>query len=505
MVLTQKKINDAILKAECCLASKTIKYFNQLSYGKDDMNLFKCINVLDIAIETLCKFEIVGSTSECPCTIEGTFLIEGLNQLIQFNNDGTGYVNNQAFIWYIDNSVVHVIFPNQQCYQTSGDGIPELGTECASYTWDNLAIEIYIGNPGDPLSRTLIYDAGFDEIHNTEELIADFNQNNTVGAQIELNCTEECCYYFFTNLPTNLGNQIIFFYGFHTLGASPLESQDCGENYTFNYTCDENGNLILNNFNDFLTYIASLNITNPPFTDTDITLSILDNNDNLQDSVTVSSNDTPEEIVNQFNEENTLNLVMQYNAPNNYQIYSPLFNNYTNYTFSITEQSFITTLDLTNYTWGGYKQFIAFTPYSSPPIYVPTPPYTFELFPGVSNVVDFVNQLTIWLNNQTSYNMIVSLDNNILTFITNSSDFYQMFAGAGYVKLITYINDLDEGEEANSEFFVPITYQTTFQGAETLNLINQEECTPETIEQTCLSNKQIGDIINYINKTCTDC
>jgi hypothetical protein len=388
MILTQKKINDAILKAKCCLASKTIKYFNQLSYGKDDMNLFKCINVLDIAIETLCKFEIVGSTSECPCTIEGTFLIEGLNQYIQFNNDGTGYINNQAFIWYIDNSVVHVLFE---------------------------------------------------------------------------------------------------------------------EEYTFNYTCDENGNLILSNFNDFLTYIASLNITNPPFTDTDITLSILDNNDNLQDSVTVSSNDTPEEIVNQFNEENTLNLVMQYNAPNNYQIYSPLFNNYTNYTFSITEQSFITTLDLTNYTWGGYKQFIAFTPYSSPPIYTPTPPYTFELFPGVSNVVDFVNQLTIWLNNQTSYNMIVSLDNNILTFITNSSDFYQMFAGAGYVKLITYINDLDEGEEANSEFFVPITYQTTFQGAETLNLINQEECTPETIEQTCLSNKQIGDIINYINKTCTDC
>jgi hypothetical protein len=377
MILTQKKINDAILKAKCCLASKTIKYFNQLSYGKDDMNLFKCINVLDIAIETLCKFEIVGSTSECPCTIEGTFLIEGLNQYIQFNNDGTGYVNDQAFIWYIDNSVVHVLFE---------------------------------------------------------------------------------------------------------------------EEYTFNYTCDENGNLILSNFNDFLTYIASLNITNPPFTDTDITLSILDNNNNLQDSVTISSNDTPEEIVNQFNEENTLNLVMQYDAPNNY----------TNYTFSITEQSFITTLDLTNYTWGSYNQFIAFTPYSSPPIYTPTPPYTFELFPGVLNVVDFVNELTIWLNNQTSYNMTVSLDNNILTFITNSSDFYQMFVGAGYVKLITYIDDVTD-VEINSELFVPITYQTTFQGAETLNLINQEECTPETIEQTCLSNKQIGDIINYINKTCTDC
>jgi hypothetical protein len=504
MILTQKKINDAILKAKCCLASKTIKYFNQLSYGKDDMNLFKCINVLDIAIETLCKFEIVGSTSECPCTIEGTFLIEGLNQYIQFNNDGTGYVNNQAFIWYIDNSVVHVLFNGE--YSTPTAVIPDpidwpISASCEIQDND---IEIYnsvsIFSPENVSIFTV--NAGFTT---TEEFIDLFNSENTIGASVSLvngnlvfsnlnDPNQEFSLVFGECVANDAFVELVISSTFVSSGT-----------YTFNYTCDENGNLILSNFNDFLTYIASLNITNPPFTDTDITLSILDNNDNLQDSVTVSSNDTPEEIVNQFNEENTLNLVMQYNAPNNYQIYSPLFNNYTNYTFSITEQSFITTLDLTNYTWGGYKQFIAFTPYSSPPIYVPTPPYTFELFPGVSNVVDFVNELTIWLNNQTNYNMIVSLDNNILTFITNSSDFYQMFAGAGYVKLITYINDLDEGEEDNSEFFVPITYQTTFQGAETLNLINQEECTPETIEQTCLSNKQIGDIINYINKTCTDC
>jgi hypothetical protein len=493
MVLTQKKINDAILKAECCLASKTIKYFNQLSYGKDDMNLFKCINVLDIAIETLCKFEIVGSTSECPCTIEGTFLIEGLNQLIQFNNDGTGYVNNQAFIWYIDNSVVHVIFPNQQCYQTSGDGIPELGTECASYTWDNLAIEIYIGNPGDPLSRTLIYDAGFDEIHNTEELIADFNQNNTVGAQIELNCTEECCYYFFTNLPTNLGNQIIFFYGFHTLGASPLESQDCGENYTFNYTCDENGNLILNNFNDFLTYIASLNITSPPFTDTNITLSILDNNDVLQDTVTVSSNDTPEEIVNQFNEDNTLNLVMQYNAPNNYQVYSPLFNGYAGYTFftwNQVEAPFTALFNITS--WGNTSQALEFTDSNNIV-------YTFSN-PGGGDETTFMLLLEAWLETQP-FEMTVVFNENVMTFSTNDP----LFSGTQPSSVqLTLIEGIEE-TSYDSPFTTNVVYETTFESAETLNLINQEECTPETIEQTCLSNKQIGDIINYINKTCTDC
>jgi hypothetical protein len=492
MVLTQKKINDAILKAECCLASKTIKYFNQLSYGKDDMNLFKCINVLDIAIETLCKFEIVGSTSECPCTIEGTFLIEGLNQLIQFNNDGTGYVDGQAFIWYIDNSVVHVIFPNQ-CYQTSGNGIPELGNECSIYIWENFLIEIYIQTDGNPLSRNLIYNADFDQIHNTEELIADFNQNNTVGAQIELNCIDECCYYVFTNLPTDLGNELVFIYGPHLLGTNPLESQDCGENYTFNYTCDENGNLILNNFNDFLTYIASLNITSPPFTDTDITLSILDSSDNLLDTVTVSSNDTPEEIVNQFNEDNTLNLVMQYNAPNNYQVYSPLFNDYTDYTFTWNqvEAPFTALFNITS--WGNTSQTLEFTDSNNIV-------YTFSN-PSGGDETTFMLLLEAWLETQP-FEMTVVFNENVMTFSTSDP----LFSGTPQPSSVQ-LTLIEDSEETNydSPFTTNVVYETTFEGAETLNLINQEECTPETIEQTCLSNKQIGDIINYINKTCTDC
>jgi hypothetical protein len=374
MILTQKKINDAILKGKCCLASKTIKYFNQLSYGKDDMNLFKCINVLDIAIETLCKFEIVGSTSECPCTIEGTFLIEGLNELIQFNNDGTGYVNGEFFTWYTQNDVVYI-----------------------------------------------------------------------------------------------------------SLGI-----------YTFNYTCDENGNLILSNFNDFLTYISSLNITNSPFTDTNITLSILDSSDTLLDTVTVSSNDTPEEIVNQFNEDNTLNLVMQYNTPNDYQVYSPLFNDYTNYTFTWNqvEAPFTALFNITS--WGNTSQTLDFTDSNNIV-------YTFSN-PGGGDETTFMLLLEAWLETQP-FEMTVVFNENVMTFSTSDP----LFSGTQPSSVQLTLIEGAEETSYDSPFTTNVIYETTFEGAETLNLINQEECTPETVEQTCLSNKQIGDIINYINKTCTDC
>lgn len=469
MILTEKKINDAILKAKCCLASKTIKYFNQLSYGKDDMNLFKCINVLDISIEILSKFKIVGSTSECCCTIEGTYLIEELNILIQFNSDGTGYVNGQAFTWFVQESTVYILF---------GQYLTPTVIIADPVNWPLAPTEVGISSP---IENTIFNSgAGF---ATTEDFINAFNSENNAGSHVSLVDGN----LIFTNLPEP--NQQFLLLFSDSIIEDTLTSSEA---YTFNFECDENGNLILDNFNNFWSFLSELNNNNPPLENTDITLSILDNDDVLQDTVTVSSNSTPEEIVNQFNEENTLNLVMQYTDSNTYQVYSPLYENYTDYTFTWNQVEAPFTALLNILDWGSTSQTVQFTDANNDV-------YTFSN-PGGGDETTFMLLLEAWLETQP-FEMTVVFNESVITFSTSDPLFYGMQPSSVQLTLI------EGAEETNydSPFTTNVVYEAAFQQAEELNLINQEKCTPETVEQTCLSNKQIGDIINYINKTCTDC
>ena len=95
MILNQTTLNNAILKAKCCLANKTIEYFDKLALGIDKDCLFKEAIVLKGYIETLSDFQIVGSKTTCDCYIDGNYNFQiddsSLGQGIQFLSDGTGY------------------------------------------------------------------------------------------------------------------------------------------------------------------------------------------------------------------------------------------------------------------------------------------------------------------------------------------------------------------------------------------------------------------------------
>ena len=98
MILTPLKIQLAIIKAYYNMALKSIKYYTGLALGKNNNCLLKEARLLRAYVDILRNFEIVGSTVECDCCLEGdyTFLLNDLSQStlsnIQFSCDNTGYL-----------------------------------------------------------------------------------------------------------------------------------------------------------------------------------------------------------------------------------------------------------------------------------------------------------------------------------------------------------------------------------------------------------------------------
>jgi hypothetical protein len=110
MILTTTLINTTILKAYCSLALKSIKYYTALALGKNNTCLFKEMTLLRVYVDILKNFEIVGSTPNCNCCIEGEYTVvlsdDSIGKL-KFNCDNTGYLYSGGvgydFIYYYDN------------------------------------------------------------------------------------------------------------------------------------------------------------------------------------------------------------------------------------------------------------------------------------------------------------------------------------------------------------------------------------------------------------------
>jgi hypothetical protein len=120
MILTSNKIQTAIIKAYCCMASKAIKYYAGLAVGKNNACLLKEVRLLRAYIDILKSFKIVGSQTICNCCIEGdyTVLLNDLSELteanIQFssNNTGSMYYNDISYpftYFYDSNNKIIVI------------------------------------------------------------------------------------------------------------------------------------------------------------------------------------------------------------------------------------------------------------------------------------------------------------------------------------------------------------------------------------------------------------
>ena len=122
MILTSNKIQTAIIKAYCCMASKAIKYYGGLAIGKNNACLLKEVRLLRAYIDILKSFKIVGSQTICNCCIEGdyTVLLNDLSELteanIQFSSDNTGsmYYNDISYpftyFYDSDNKIIVIEF-----------------------------------------------------------------------------------------------------------------------------------------------------------------------------------------------------------------------------------------------------------------------------------------------------------------------------------------------------------------------------------------------------------
>lgn len=97
-MVTPLKIQLAVIKAYYNMALKSIKYYAGLAIGKKNDCLLKEARLLRAYVDILKNFEIIGSTIECNCCLEGdyTFLLNDLSETtlsnIQFSCDGTGYL-----------------------------------------------------------------------------------------------------------------------------------------------------------------------------------------------------------------------------------------------------------------------------------------------------------------------------------------------------------------------------------------------------------------------------
>jgi hypothetical protein len=107
MILTPLKIQIAIIKAWYSIALKSVKYYAGLTVGINNSCLLKQARLLRKYVEILRNFTIVGSTTECSCCIEGdyTVLLNDLSEAteanIQFGCDNQGYLvfNNVSYLF----------------------------------------------------------------------------------------------------------------------------------------------------------------------------------------------------------------------------------------------------------------------------------------------------------------------------------------------------------------------------------------------------------------------
>lgn len=122
MILTNTKIQTAIIKAWYSIALKSIKYYGGLAIGINNSCLLKQVRLLRAYVDILKCFKIVGSTPTCNCHIEGDYTVELVDGVeitsspIQFGCNNQGYLvyngTGYPFTYYYDsnNSLIQINF-----------------------------------------------------------------------------------------------------------------------------------------------------------------------------------------------------------------------------------------------------------------------------------------------------------------------------------------------------------------------------------------------------------
>ena len=95
MILTQDKINNAVLKAFCAMGSKSSKYYRGLAAGTKNDCLLKEATLLSQYVDSIKCFKIIGSVEQCDCCLEGDYKVILPNDKVyyfQFSCDNKGYL-----------------------------------------------------------------------------------------------------------------------------------------------------------------------------------------------------------------------------------------------------------------------------------------------------------------------------------------------------------------------------------------------------------------------------
>lgn len=329
MILTQDKINNAILKAFCAMGSKSSKYYRGLAAGTKNDCLIKEATLLKQYTDSLSIFKIVGSTEQCNCSIEGDYKVILPNDKIyyfQFSCDGKGYLLTEDnggydFTYCYDetNNQLVILFDVDYSYQS----FFEFGNSTPSVSFTVT------------VNSTIIY---FNGSTTYDDFIDEFNSTNALG-------------YLLINNGPNL--TIIKKDGDYTEDNVQVTDGDAAFNLTLGMI--DEGPLVINFNNlDFTEecnftyngvfpwyYQSELDVTAAPILTEDGLITIQDPLGNdivtplLIPSILLTD---PQDIVDYWNTNRaSTNFTLSYNG-SEYVMESPAdFVNYYNHTFNFTQ------------------------------------------------------------------------------------------------------------------------------------------------------------------------
>jgi len=334
MILNQTTINNAIAKAKCCLANKTIEYFDKLSIGIDKDCLFKESIVLKGYIDTLSNFQIVGSKTTCNCCIDGNYNFQiddsPLGQGFQFLSDGAGYtyINDigYSFIWQKDPFTNQIYISFNNSFNSEGIDIPTWSTD--DYYVDLLS----------PTSSTTIWSVALGVgITDTEDFIEKFNNPNATGVLVQ-NTTGITVSVVDNKLVFSGPSEYLNNYTLILLETDLIigENNILPDNYILTYGFDENCNIIVTESNQMVLSSSSIQIEDIPDENTSCTINILNLDFEVIHTLEIPFNvlEQPDEVVDYWNENSNTNFILTY-SDDMYTMYSDMFGNYIDYTFEI--------------------------------------------------------------------------------------------------------------------------------------------------------------------------
>jgi hypothetical protein len=484
MLLTNSKIQTAIIKAYYNLALKSIKYYAGLAVGVNNTCLLKQARLLRMYISILKCFKIIGSTTECNCYINGNYSVTLDNNLIynfQFLNDGTGTLitpwNTYSFIYQFDckTNKLYISFPTIfEIYYESITTITEL-----NFPEDEVITVIIDGD------TVYTSDAGFD---NLEDFIEDFNQS-LVGSFMYINDDG----FVVVKSIQEVENLEISGGGSEFVSEfTKIEEDPIFEELTIEF--DENCNFNLEEGFPWY-YETTLDITGTPvpFDDDVRFFTLFDPYGNTIFSLDVPITWTFEEIVTYWNNTSPYNdIYLQYIAPDNLYFYTDFGVYYNNYSMLLqqyeggTDSNCIFSIDVSTLLGPGLLTIIV----DGVTIYNSNEEFT--------TVEEFIT----YFNDNNTLGITVSSPNALQLSFTSPEYSFEEYNGI-VVEIFNYKGIYSEYNETYAGGIDPDlqSYQNTFSLVDSSeDFINNNPCEPETVEQTCLSNKDVVNIIKHIDR-----